>query len=150
VELAIHHHARITLIHVLEPAANLAQVLAKASWRPQHQRSELSSPSVLEETESLCIGVRDALKADVLTELPDKSLLESVQVTEGKVAEVILRLSIELNMDLIVVGSHGPDTLGSKVLGSVTNKVLQLSNIPVLMVPMISGDNWRKTYKHVP
>ena len=51
----------------------------------------------------------------------------------GQPAETIVRLSRELECDLISMGSHGRGALPNAVLGSVATKVLHLSAVPVLL-----------------
>lgn len=52
----------------------------------------------------------------------------------GEAAHEIQHYAEEQLMDLIVMGSHGHGALVSVVMGSVTTKVLALTNIPVLIV----------------
>lgn len=52
----------------------------------------------------------------------------------GDVAEEIQAYAKEHNIDMIVMGSHGHGALKNLVMGSVTTKVLALTNIPVLIV----------------
>lgn len=52
----------------------------------------------------------------------------------GKTAEVISGLAKSLQCDQIVMGTHGQGALKELLLGSITLKVLQLSDIPVLLV----------------
>lgn len=55
--------------------------------------------------------------------------IESVPPYEG-----ILTTAKEIGADLIVVASHGRRGLGRLILGSQANKVLALSDVPVLVV----------------
>lgn len=55
-------------------------------------------------------------------------------ITVGDPAEMIVRFAAEKHYDLIVMGPRGKGSIQSLLLGSVTNKVMQLSNIPVLLV----------------
>ena len=55
-------------------------------------------------------------------------------VETGLPAELISKVANEINASLIVMGSHGERGIIDKILGSTTNKVLQNSNIPVLVV----------------
>ncbi|WP_170384030.1 universal stress protein [Ruegeria atlantica] len=58
----------------------------------------------------------------------------SVEVTDGHPAEVILRRSVELNCDLIVLGAHDHG-FSHTFLGTVAKRVLRRSRIPTLIVP---------------
>ena len=55
-------------------------------------------------------------------------------ITVGDPAEMIVRFASEKQYDQIVMGPRGAGNIQGLLLGSVTNKVMQLSNIPVLLV----------------
>jgi nucleotide-binding universal stress UspA family protein len=55
-------------------------------------------------------------------------------VTVGEAAEEILKAAKETGANLIAMSTHGRSGLGRWALGSVTDKVLHLSEIPVLTV----------------
>ncbi|PSJ16054.1 universal stress protein [Nitrosomonas supralitoralis] len=52
----------------------------------------------------------------------------------GEPAEMIVNFAKEEFFDCIVIGTRGMGVVKSLLLGSVTNKVVQLSTIPVLLV----------------
>ncbi|MEK7708509.1 MAG: universal stress protein [Pseudomonadota bacterium] len=52
----------------------------------------------------------------------------------GDPAEMIVRFATEKQYDQIIMGPRGKGGLSGLLLGSVTNKVMQLSNIPVLLI----------------
>lgn len=52
----------------------------------------------------------------------------------GDPAEMIVRFATEKQYDQIIMGPRGKGGITGLLLGSVTNKVMQLSNIPVLLV----------------
>ncbi len=56
-------------------------------------------------------------------------------VAGGDPANELLKLSQELGMDLIVMGSIGKSGLDKFLLGSVAEKVVRHSKVPVLLVP---------------
>jgi nucleotide-binding universal stress UspA family protein len=57
------------------------------------------------------------------------------QVKEGDFAESILKTAKDSHVDIIVMGSHSRKWLEEIVMGSVTEKVLRHSLIPLLIVP---------------
>lgn len=68
----------------------------------------------------------------------------SVGMPEGSVAahcvaampvDGIMRVSAEVNADLIVVGSHGHNFLGSLLLGSCAQGIIRRAEYPSLVVP---------------
>lgn len=52
----------------------------------------------------------------------------------GKIAETITHLADTLKCDQIVMGTHGRGALSELLMGSITQKVVHLSKIPVLLV----------------
>jgi nucleotide-binding universal stress UspA family protein len=56
-------------------------------------------------------------------------------IAEGNPSEEILRQSRESGMDLLVMGSIGRTGLEKIMLGSVAEKVVRHSKVPVLIVP---------------
>ena len=55
-------------------------------------------------------------------------------ITVGDPAEMIVHFAVEKHYDQIVMGPRGKGNIQGLLLGSVTNKVMQLSSIPVLLV----------------
>jgi nucleotide-binding universal stress UspA family protein len=70
--------------------------------------------------------VRDRLKKD--------GLAVKTVVVDGPAAEEILDYAQKNRIDLIVMASHGRSGISRWFLGSVAQKVLQHSPVPVLMV----------------
>lgn len=60
--------------------------------------------------------------------------LEKRVIESGDVAASILLVAKETDADLIVMGSHGRTGIERLLLGSVANKVLSMSKLPVLIV----------------
>jgi len=56
------------------------------------------------------------------------------KITEGYPAEDIIRIATEGDMNLIIMGGIGATGLDRFLLGSVADKVVRSSNIPVLVV----------------
>jgi nucleotide-binding universal stress UspA family protein len=65
--------------------------------------------------------------------LGDKAIQTIVK--EGDFADSILTTAKELKADVIVIGSHSRKWLENIVMGSVTEKVLHNTSIPLFIVP---------------
>ncbi len=65
--------------------------------------------------------------------LGDKTI--QTLVKEGDFAESILKAAKEINADLIVMGSHSRKWLENILMGSVAEKVLHHTSIPLFIVP---------------
>lgn len=60
--------------------------------------------------------------------------LPELRVIEGRPTETILRTAAEIGADLIAMGTHGRSGWNRLMLGSVTERVLRETDIPVLTV----------------
>jgi nucleotide-binding universal stress UspA family protein len=56
-------------------------------------------------------------------------------IKEGDFADMILKAAKEVQADIIVMGSHSRKWLENIVMGSVTEKVLNHTKIPLFIVP---------------
>jgi len=56
-------------------------------------------------------------------------------VKKGDFAESILKVAKDMKIDVIVMGSHSRKWFENTVMGSVTERVLLYTNIPVLIIP---------------
>ncbi len=65
--------------------------------------------------------------------LGDKTI--KTVIKEGDFADSILETAKELKADIIVLGSHSRKWLENIVMGSVTEKVLHHTSVPLLIVP---------------
>jgi nucleotide-binding universal stress UspA family protein len=63
---------------------------------------------------------------------------------EGRVADEIVFAAHELKADLIVIGSRTPSRLRGLLFGSVSQRVLRRTDIPVLVVPSPRGGRLRE------
>lgn len=66
--------------------------------------------------------------------LAETSVVHTVNMIEGDPAETIARRAQELECDAIVMGSRGMGLVANVVLGSVANKVVHLTALPVTLV----------------
>lgn len=65
--------------------------------------------------------------------LGDKTIQKTV--VEGDCAESILKTAKSMKADIIVMGSHSKKWLENIIMGSVTEKVLRHTPIPLFIVP---------------
>ncbi len=58
-------------------------------------------------------------------------------LTQGSVVDVILQKSKQLEIDIIVVGTHGHGGVHHMIFGSVSEGVLRNTSCPVLVIPTL-------------
>lgn len=58
-----------------------------------------------------------------------------ILVTEGDIAESILETAAKKHASIIILGSHSRKWLENIVMGSVTEKILKSTSIPLFIIP---------------
>lgn len=127
--------ARVDVVHVVEPLGVFAESILNA-YLPAEKIGELKGVELERVLDTIRSQVVDTLNSDYRTELELINLGEVI-VEVGKPAEVILSEAKSRASDLIVVGSHGQHAYKAGLIGSVVTKILQLSTVPVYMIPMV-------------
>ncbi|HCW5303798.1 TPA: universal stress protein [Acinetobacter baumannii] len=114
-------NSKITVVQVMALDPIIADLYVKT-----RQTNEL-----IERTRTYLLDILEQAKQQFLQE----GLSVETKLLEGFVVhEEIIQAAQELNADLIVMGSHGRTGVRKLVLGSVAQKVLGESHIPVLIV----------------
>jgi len=67
--------------------------------------------------------------------LNDQTIQTQVKQNNGDFADTILKTSKALHADIIVMGSHSRRWLDEILMGSVTEKVLHHTTLPLLIIP---------------
>jgi nucleotide-binding universal stress UspA family protein len=134
---ALHHarrigeltHARITLLHVIEPYIDSiggdAGVIAALTELVQEMESQRSKDL---QKISRAMMKRSGVKVRTM-------------VMIGAIASTIGKKAAETRADLIIMGTHGASGFIENLMGSNTYRVATLSRIPVLSVHKPMGRN---------
>jgi nucleotide-binding universal stress UspA family protein len=124
--------------HAVEYAANLAVPLGAE----MHLLHVYQLPMYTMPDGALLAGPETAQRVmetgqDSLNRLADKvsgGITVNTHLTEGVPHAEVNRLAKELGADLVVMGTHGRTGIGHLLLGSVAERVVRTSPIPVLTV----------------
>jgi len=116
------HGARIVLLHVIELPFNLVPETIVVA----------ASGTTMSVRDYALMSARDRLK-EIAAALDVGEPYTFVRF--GIPDYEIIRLVQEVNADLIVMGTHGHGGLRKLIAGSVTERVLRTSPVPVLAVP---------------
>ena len=125
ISLALCNEAKISIINVYEKLTNNVNI-------------QMRSNDFLTAKNKLTEMVKSKLLLYFKNEKQDESiytkLIENIYVTSGMPVEAIIAQAKEGNYDLIVMGTHGHGFLFSALIGSTAKKMVQQSEIPVLVV----------------
>jgi nucleotide-binding universal stress UspA family protein len=135
--LARTFKAELYVIHVVEPMGLFAESVLQ-SYLSEDALKELRSQGLSTVLEGIEQQVLDGFRDELGDGHQDLELIRSVRVVQGDPSKVILEQVSRLAVDLLVVGhSHG--TEGDTPIGRTAARVLQLSEVPVYMVPMVQN-----------
>ncbi|MGP4772584.1 universal stress protein [Acinetobacter oleivorans] len=114
-------NSKITVVQVMALDPFIADAYVKTG-----QTNEL-----IERTRTYLLDILEQAKQ----QFSNEGITVETKLLEGFVVhEEIIQAARDLNADLIVMGSHGRTGVRKLVLGSVAQKVLGESHIPVLIV----------------
>ncbi len=133
--LAKSMDAEVTLLHVITDPV----FYATSGYSPIMGFNGFTdvSPMVLDSIEGLKNAALQYLDKSK-QHLGDKTI--QTMVKEGDFAETIMDTAKETHADIIVLGSHSQKWLENIVMGSVTEKVLHHSKIPLFIIPTKKSD----------
>jgi len=120
-EIAEAFSAKIWILHNAEPGPDILEFKAD----PQAARESLAKKFHDEHRQIQEIAKR----------LRDKGLKATALLVHGSTVEMILKEASKLDVDMIVVGSHGRSAMFHLLVGGVSEGVLNKSRCPILVVP---------------
>ncbi|MDH3633382.1 MAG: universal stress protein [Gammaproteobacteria bacterium] len=120
-EVAKKMSAQVWILHNAEPAPDVLEFRAD----PQAARDSLAEKFHREHRQIQEIAKR----------LRKEGLEATALLVHGPTVEVILKEASDLDVDMIVVGSHGRGAVYHLIMGSVSEGILHKSRCPVLIVP---------------
>lgn len=140
--LARTFEAELYVIHAVEPMGQFAESLLQ-SYLDERTLDQLHSQGV----NTVMANIEQRVLAnfrDELGEEADLALIKAVRVRQGDPATVILEQAQRLDADLLIFGSHCQGAGAEVPLGRTAVRLLQLSPVPVYMVPLAQHLGRRK------
>jgi nucleotide-binding universal stress UspA family protein len=141
--LARAFQAQLYVVHAVEPmglfAESVLQTYLDEKTLKQVRRKGLDA--VMASIEKRVLeGFRDQVG-----DAQDLPLIRAVRVIQGDAPYVILEQARALAVDLMVVGSHSHGSAPDIPLGRTAARLIQLSEVPVYLVPMLQHRSRRET-----
>lgn len=118
-EMARTFHAEVELLFVA--------YIPEAYWGYAAASSFVIPPEKIEQGGDLALEA--SLEGMDVADVPVKK-----KKMQGHPANIIVEETVNENIDLVVMGSHGYGPIAGSVLGSVSQRVLQRAGCPVLIV----------------
>jgi nucleotide-binding universal stress UspA family protein len=120
-------------IKAIAKGDNLPDVFLLRVLEPTTQISESSDEKTQDRKER---GFETARKnlSQIAEDLQKEGIIPTIDVIEGVPADKILEYIKTKNIDLVIMGTHGRSGVSRLMMGSVAEKVLRQSPVPVLVV----------------
>lgn len=134
--------AELYVIHAVEPMGQFAESLLQ-SYLDEQTLDQLHSQGVNTVMANIEQRVLENFR-DELGEEADLAVIKAVRVRQGDPAQVILDQAQRLSVDLLIFGSHSTGAGVDVPLGCTAVRLLQLSPVPVYMVPLAQHLGRRK------
>jgi nucleotide-binding universal stress UspA family protein len=72
---------------------------------------------------------------DIAEQLRKSGLDSKALLVHGETVETILKEAADLDVDMIVVGTHGRGAMHQLIMGSISEEIIHKSRCPVLVIP---------------
>ncbi|RMQ41993.1 Universal stress protein [Pseudomonas cichorii] len=131
-------NAGLYVIHVVEPMGLFAESVLQ-SYLGEDALKDLHGKGVSTFMDGIEQRMLDGFREELGEGHKDLSFIRAVRVVQGEPCNVILEQTRELAVDLLVLGSHSRMAKEGAPIGRTAARVLQLSDVPVYMVPMMQN-----------
>ena len=120
-DIALAFKADVSVIHVIPPT-------------PVYSGSEISPPVLMDYSAEDWRSEQHDLDT-MAGFMKQKGIRAETLLLSGPITEVVLKKSVELDIDLVVVGAHSHGFLYRAFIGSVSEGLLKHAHCPVLVIP---------------
>ncbi|MBE6494476.1 MAG: universal stress protein [Methanosphaera stadtmanae] len=125
INIAKNENSEIVILNVVDSAY--------LTGLPEEDIITKSEMILQEESRKVLGHVEEIIKNMDVEGIDDIKL--TPMTVEGNAADIILKVSEKENIDLIVIASSGKHMLDRFLLGSVTEKTVRHSKVPILVIP---------------
>ncbi|MDZ5601780.1 universal stress protein [Pseudomonas sp. RP23018S] len=132
--LARTFDASLYVVHAVEPMGQFAESLLQ-SYLDERTLDQLHNQGVNTVLANIEQRVLENFREE-LGEPADLALIKAVRVRQGDPAQVILDQVERVQADLLIFGSHSQGAGVDVPIGRTAVRLLQLSTVPVYMVPL--------------
>lgn len=129
-------NANLYVVHAVEPMGLFAESVLQ-TYLDDDTLKELRSNGLGTVMSSIEQRVLEGFRDELGDAAQDLDQIRAVRVIQGDPPTVILEESQKLGVDLLVVGSHSHGAEMAVPLGRTASRLLQLSEVPVYLVPML-------------
>ena len=124
----------ITIAHQFDSKITLLSIHEEFVSKEKMIMSRVSVSALGEKFKKIATEAKNEMKS-LVKDLEADDIDCVYMLRDGKPSDIILKISDEINADLVVMGTNGKDSLSDFILGSTAQNVIQSSKCPVLVMP---------------
>ena len=129
-------NASLYVVHAVEPMGLFAESVLQ-TYLDENTLKDMRSNGLSTVMASIEQRVLEGFYDEMGDAQEDMALIKAVRVIQGDPPQVILAQARELEVDLLVVGSHSHGATWDTPLGRTSARLVQLAEVPVYLVPML-------------
>ena len=134
IELAVKMQAEIVIVHAVEPLGVLADAMLE-TYVPRAYLDKVREKGMPVIIDAIRQEVMESVAHECEFHNAPVHIVDDLHVGVGEACEVVLNAARQFHANLVVCGSGSPENAQTTALGSTASKILQLSHLPVVMVP---------------
>jgi nucleotide-binding universal stress UspA family protein len=135
IAVARAHQAQVEILHVLpdvdQALVNYVSVFMGSEKLAAHEAEHKDTVAG-----ELSRRLRDFATLELADHPEDLARISRIEVVHGPPASTILSECKKRRADLLVIGTHGKGRIEYAFLGSIAQKIMRRSEIPVLLIPL--------------
>ena len=124
IKFAHYFHSELLLLNVHEEFMNKQELIM----------SRVSVGTLEKLYDDIATKAKEDLKK-MVHDFKGDDIKLSVLITDGRASSQIINVSLAHNVDLIIMGVNGKDSLSDYIKGTTTDNVINKSKIPVMTIP---------------
>ena len=124
INIAYQFNSKIFLLNIHEEFISKKQMVM----------SRISVNALGDEFKKIALEAKNDMRT-LVKELEADDIDCEYVLRDGAPPEVIVKIAREKDVDLIVMGTNGRNSLSDYIIGSTTQKVIEQSKCPVLVMP---------------
>ena len=124
----------INIAHQFNSKIYILNIHEEFRTKEQMVMSRISVNKLGAEFKKIAISAKKDLK-DLIHELEADDINCEYILRDGNPSDVIIHLVQKYNIDLILMGTNGRNSISDYLIGSTTQKVIERATCPVLVMP---------------
>jgi len=134
--IAAQFNAKVMMVFATEPLGSYGSAILE-SYLSKDQIKQLEAKGQKELNKTIEEKIKNFFDEEMLNGPDYEKLLDKVVVKHANPVDLILNSAEKYDADMIVMGKVKQKSVERVFTGSVARKVVKLSKIPVLVVPLI-------------